>query len=135
MKSKLFVVLIGVLVIFTSSTLTENLTSVNEKGMVKVTILYPNNEGSTFDMDYYTEKHMPMVADVLGESMKYYKIDKGISGRTPEETTPYMAIGYLYFNKLSDYQKAFGPNAKKITGDIPNYTNVAPIIQISKVIE
>lgn len=133
MKSKLFVVLIAVLAIFTSSTLTENLTSVNEKGMVKVTILYPNNEGSTFDMDYYTQKHMPMVADVLGESMKYYKIDKGISGRTPEETMPYMAIGYLYFSKLSDYQEAFGPNAKKITGDIPNYTNVAPIIQISEI--
>lgn len=106
-----------------------------EKGMIKVTLLYPNGEGNTFDMDYYAEKHMPMVADLLGKALKSFSIDKGIAGRTPEEPVPYMAIGYLYFDKLSDYQDAFGPVAQKIIGDIPNYTNVQPVLQISEVIE
>ncbi|MCE7990493.1 MAG: EthD family reductase [Roseivirga sp.] len=103
--------------------------------MIKVTLLYPNGEGNTFDMDYYAEKHMPMVADLLGKALKSFSIDKGIAGRTPEEPVPYMAIGYLYFDKLSDYQDAFGPVAQKIIGDIPNYTNVQPVLQISEVIE
>ncbi|MFD2585898.1 EthD family reductase [Croceitalea marina] len=102
-------------------------------GMVKVTIMYPNGEGKTFDMDYYATKHMPMVAELLGESLKSLSVDKGISGRTPDDDIPYVAIGYLYFNKLSDYQESFGPNAQKIVGDIPNYTNIQPIIQISEV--
>ncbi|MBL0683144.1 EthD family reductase [Aquimarina mytili] len=103
--------------------------------MVKVTILYPNGDGKTFDMDYYSNTHMPMVANVLGDSLKLFKIDKGISGRTPNEPIPYLAIGYLYFDTLSAYQNAFGPNAEKIVGDIPNYTNTQPIVQISEIVE
>ena len=107
----------------------------SEKGMVKVTLLYPNEEGSTFDMDYYQNKHMPMVQELLGDAMKYFKIDKGLAGRVPEQPVPYHAIGYLYFDKLSDYQEAFGPVAQQIIGDIPNYTNVQPSLLISEVVE
>ena len=107
----------------------------DDKGMVKVTILYPNGEGKTFDMDYYSNKHMPMVASLLGGALKKLEIDKGLGGRSSEEPMPYMAIGYLYFDKLSDYQDAFGPVAEKIVGDIPNYTNTQPLIQISEVLQ
>lgn len=103
--------------------------------MTKVTILYPNGEGKTFDMDYYANKHMPMVASILGDSLKLLEIDKGMAGRTPDEPIPYLAIGYLYFDQLSAYQNSFGPNAEKIVSDIPNYTNVQPVIQISQVIQ
>ena len=104
-----------------------------KKGMVKVMIMYPNSEGKTFDMDYYTNKHMPMVAELMGSSLREMSIDKGISGRTPDEPIPYLAIGYLYFDQLSDYQEAFGSNAEKIVSDIPNYTNIQPVIQIGEV--
>lgn len=109
--------------------------SQTKKSMIKVTILYPNSEGKTFDMDYYSKKHMPMVANLLGDSLKLLEIDKGISGRTPDDPIPYLAIGYLYFDKLSAYQNSFGPNAKQIVGDIPNYTNIQPVVQISEVFE
>ena len=106
-----------------------------KKGMVKVTILYPNGEGKTFDLDYYSNKHMPMVANLLGDSLKLLEIDKGMAGRTPVEPIPYLAIGYLYFDQLSAYQNSFGPNAEKIINDIPNYTNIQPVLQISEVIQ
>lgn len=107
----------------------------SKKGMVKVTILYPNDEGKTFDMEYYANSHMPMIDSLFGDSLKAIEIDKGISGRTPDEPIPYLAIGYLYFDKLSDYQEAFGPNAEKILNDIPNYTNIRPVVLISEVIQ
>ena len=106
-----------------------------KKGMIKVTILYPNSDGKTFDMDYYSNKHMPMLANLFGDSLKLLAIDKGIAGRTPDEPIPYLAIGYLYFDKLSAYRNSFGPNAEKIIGDIPNYTNIQPVLQISEVFE
>ncbi len=106
-----------------------------KKGMVKVTILYPNEEGKTFDMDYYSSKHMPMLSSLFGDALKKIEIDKGISGRTPNDPIPYLAIGYLYFESLEAYQKAFGPNAAKITGDIPNYTDIRPTVQISEVLQ
>ena len=105
-----------------------------KKGMIKVTILYPNGDGKKFDIDYYSKKHMPMVASLLGDSLKLFEIDKGIAGRTPDEPIPYLAIGYLYFDKLSAYQNSFGPNAEKIINDIPNYTNIQPVVQISEVL-
>ena len=106
-----------------------------QPGMIKVAILYPNGEGKTFDMDYYSTKHMPMVAGLFGDAMKAMAIDKGMAGRTPEESMPYLAAGYFYFDQLSDYENAFGPNAEKILSDIPNYTNIQPVVQISEVVQ
>ena len=127
-----FVVIAGLLFGFQQKPTTEN-TQV-KKGMIKVTILYPNGDGKKFDMDYYSNKHMPMVASLLGDSLKLFEIDKGIGGRTPDEPIPYLAIGYFYFDKLSAYQNSFGPNAEKIRKDIPNYTNIQPVVQISEVL-
>jgi len=85
-------------------------------------------------MDYYSDKHMPTVASLLDYSLKLFEIDKGIAGRTPADPIPYLAIGYLYFDNLSAYQNSFRPNAEKIRNDVPNYTNIQPIVQISEVI-
>ena len=104
-------------------------------GWYKISILYPYEEGKHFDMDYYSQKHMPMVASLFGDKLKQYFIDKGVSGRTPNDAMTYVAVGGFYFEKLSDYAESFGPNAEKIRGDIPNYTNIQPIVQISQVIK
>lgn len=95
--------------------------------------MYPNEEEKTFDLNYYTNTHMPMVASLLGDSLKGYTIDKGISGRTSDEPIPYLAIGYLYFNKVSEYRNSFAASAEQILGDIPNYTNIQPVVLISEV--
>lgn len=105
-----------------------------KKGMIKVTVLYPNGEGKRFDMDYYVSKHMPMIAELLGDSLKLYEIDKGLAGRTPQDPIPYLAIGYLYFDRLTAFQNSFRPHAEKIVGDVPNYTNIQPVLQISEVL-
>ena len=136
MKIKIILIALGAIVLLTSYKLaTPTDTYKIKKGMVKVTILYPNGEGKTFDMDYYSKKHMPMIASLMGDSLKHLSIDKGISGRTPDEPIPYLAIGYLYFDKLSVYQNSFAPHAEKIIGDIPNYTNIQPVVQISEILQ
>ena len=136
MKTKFFLIILLTTTFIMSCHKSDKVGSSTSKiGMVKITILYPNGDGKNFDMDYYANKHMPMVADVLGDSLKFFKIDKGIGGRTPNDKTPYLAIGYLYFDTLSEYQNSFGPNAQKITSDIPNYTNIQPVVQISEVLK
>ena len=125
-------VFVGLLFGFQQKTSNEN-TRI-KKGMIKVTILYPNAEGKKFDMDYYSNKHMPLVASLLGDSLKLYQIDKVIGVRMPDDPIPYLAIGYLYFDRLSAYQNSFRPHAEKIRKDIPNYTDIQPVIQISEVV-
>lgn len=106
-----------------------------KKGMIKVTIMYPNGEGKTFDMDYYSKKHIPMVQHLFGNVMKGAAIDKGIAGGAPGAPITYLAIGYLYFETLAAYQDGIKTHIEKIRADIPNYTNTTPVIQISEVVQ
>jgi len=101
--------------------------------LFKIAILYPNGEEKTFNMDYYEHKHMPMVAGLLGKNLKFYEIDKGISGRTPNDKLPYLAVGYFYVKDVAEYNKAIAQNREAVINDIKNYTNIQPVIQISEV--
>ncbi len=107
--------------------------STPETGMFKVAILYPNGEDKTFDMDYYEKKHMPMVAGFLGKNLKFYEIDKGIAGRTPNDKVPFVAVGYFYISDVAEYNKAIAQNRDAIINDIKKYTNIQPVIQISEI--
>ena len=102
-------------------------------GMFKVAILYPNGEDKTFDMDYYEKKHMPMVSEFLGKNLKFYEIDKGIAGRTPNDKVPFVAIGYFYINDVAEYNKAIAQNRDAIISDFKKYTNIQPVVQISEI--
>lgn len=128
-----YLIVIFVFVSFISCTPNQHKhTPIPEIGMFKVAILYPNGNDKTFDLDYYEKIHMPMVAGFLGENLKFYEIDKGISGRTPEDKVPFLAIGYFYITDIAEYNKAIGQNITAILNDIKNYTNIQPVIQISE---
>ena len=107
--------------------------STPEIGGFKVTILYPNGEDKNFDMDYYEKKHMPMVAGFIGKNLKFYEIDKGISGRTANDRAPFVAIGYFYITDVAEYNKAIAANRDAVINDIKNYTNIQPVVQISEI--
>ena len=101
--------------------------------MVKVSVLYPNEEGKRFDMDYYCDTHMPMVRKLLGAACTNASVDQGLAGGTPGSKAPYIAIGHLYFNTIENFVSSFTPNANEIMSDIPNYTDTMPVIQINEV--
>lgn len=105
-----------------------------EKGLIKVSVMYPFAEGKKFDMDYYETKHMPMVAGYLGSNLVKYTIEKGIASGIPNQPLPYAAIGIFYVKKLEEYQAAITPNRDAIRADIPKYTDIAPIILVSEVV-
>jgi uncharacterized protein (TIGR02118 family) len=101
--------------------------------MIKVSVLYPNKPGAKFDMKYYCEKHMPMVQAKLGAACKSVAVEQGIAGGAPGAPAAFIAMGHLYCDSVEAFQAAFGPHAKEIMGDIPNYTDIEPTLQISDV--
>jgi uncharacterized protein (TIGR02118 family) len=107
----------------------------SEKGLIKVSIMYPYAEGKTFNMEYYETKHMPMVAGFLGANLVKYTIEKGLSSGIPNQPLPFMAIGIFYVKSLSEYQAAIAPNRDAIRADFVNYTNVIPVILVSEVVK
>jgi uncharacterized protein (TIGR02118 family) len=102
--------------------------------MIKVSVMYPDGAGKHFDHAYYRDKHMPMVKAKLGAALKFYTVDKGLAGGAPGAPATYVAAGHLHCDSVEAFQAGFGPHTKEIMGDIPNYTDITPIIQISEVV-
>ncbi len=104
-----------------------------EKGTIKVSVLYPNAVGKVFDIDYYCNKHVPMVAGLLGDAIVGATVEKGLGGGAPGSPAAYVCMGNLYFSSMESFQNSFGPNAATIMADIPNFCQVEPVMQISEV--
>jgi uncharacterized protein (TIGR02118 family) len=135
MKSKLIVSFILLTTCFSAFSQEKQNTGVAEKGLIKVSVMYPYAEGKTFNMEYYETKHMPMVAKFLGSNLVKYTIEKGLASGIPNQPLPFMAIGTFYVKSLSDYQAAIGPNRDAIRADFINYTNITPVILVSEVVK
>jgi uncharacterized protein (TIGR02118 family) len=106
-----------------------------EASMVRITVLYPNQYVKRFDHGYYASKHLPMVMERLKESgMLRYEVDKGVAGGGAGASAPFVAACHLYFNTTAEFQKGIAANGAEIMGDIPNYTDISPQIQISEIV-
>jgi len=101
--------------------------------MIKVSVLYPSGDDATFDHQYYLDSHIPMVAGLLGESLKDVTVDRGLGGGAPGAPPPYLAMAHLVFDSVEDFQAAMGPHSAQIGGDVPNYTNTTAVVQISEI--
>jgi uncharacterized protein (TIGR02118 family) len=102
--------------------------------MIKVSVLYPSDDGITFDMTYYLDKHIPMVKALLGDACKNVSVEKGLAGGEPGSAPAFTTMGYLYFESIEYFQQAFAPHANVIVDDIKNFTNAVPLMQISDII-
>ncbi len=102
--------------------------------MIKVSVMYPNTPGARFDHAYYRDKHMPLVKARMGDACKSYSVDKGMAGGAPRRARHLCRdVSYLR-DSVEAFQAGFGPHAKEIMADIPNYTDQSPVIQISEVV-
>jgi uncharacterized protein (TIGR02118 family) len=101
--------------------------------MIKVSVLYPNEEGKKFDMDYFLNSHLPMVGEKLGAALKGASVEQGLSGAEPGSRATYIAMAHMNFDSVEAFQTAWGPHTQKIMADVPNYTDIQPVLQISEV--
>lgn len=102
--------------------------------MVIVSVVYPAGEGARFDIDYYMKTHVPMVGARWKDcGLRDAKVLRG-SG-TPDGGAPaYLVMALLDFDSAPAFQQALERHGPEIVGDIPNFTNVQPVIQINEVL-
>lgn len=100
--------------------------------MASLSVVYPRTPGATFDYDYYRTKHMPLVGARWANA--------GLTGGeallgevAPDGSeAPYFAIGIIHFDTADSLRAALsGEHAPEIIGDIRNFTDVQPHIQIN----
>ena len=102
--------------------------------MIKVSVMYPNTPDARFDHAYYRDTHMPLLKARMGEHCQSYTIDRGLAGGTPGSAPTYVGMCHIFCDSVEAFQAGFGPHAAEIMGDIANYTDLAPVIQISEVV-
>jgi uncharacterized protein (TIGR02118 family) len=103
--------------------------------MFNISSIYPKQEGGHFDFDYYLNVHMPRSIEILSKEKGFVKVlvEKGVDIKEPKIESSYVAMCHYYFETLEDFMSAFSPHAQELQGDIANYTNIEPIIQINEV--
>lgn len=103
--------------------------------MFRVSVMYPNQEGVRFDIDYYRTKHMELVRKLLKPfGLIKTEVDKGISGGSGQPP-PYICVGHLYFESGDGYDRGVAQVGSAIRGDIPHFTEAKPIRQISEILD
>ncbi len=94
--------------------------------MISVLIMYPKTADSTFDMDYYTSTHMPMLADALGDACQGW-------GASTVKSDKWAAYGWAMVDSQEAFDTAMAAHGAKIMADVANYTNVAPELLVGDV--
>lgn len=102
--------------------------------MLKFCIMYPKTPDGRFDIDYYRNKHLPMVKDKLGSICIGTSADDCIEGLAPGSAPQFSAIGYVYLglDNPEDFRRLYAPHAEEIRNDIPNFTNIRPTAMFVK---
>lgn len=102
--------------------------------MIKVNVMYPYTEGARFDHAYYRDLHMPMVKARLGKACAYYTVEQGVAGMAPDSPPAFVAMCAFFCDSAADFQAAMQRHGPEIMGDIVNYTDIKPLIQVSQVV-
>jgi uncharacterized protein (TIGR02118 family) len=95
----------------------------------RVTVIYANKDGAKFDFDYYTQKHVPWVARLMGRSIE---VRRGISSGAGAPA-PYVCIATIAVN-IADFKAVFAQHGADILADVPNYTNIEPTVQLDEIL-
>ncbi len=102
--------------------------------MIRVVILYPKTADSHFNMQYYLNSHIPLVRQIFKDlSLTHIEVDEGVANAFPDQAVPYASISYFTFLHDQDFQAGMMARGGEIIGDMHNYTNIQPQIQIDKV--
>lgn len=102
--------------------------------MIRLNIHYPSTPGSHFDLDYYVGTHMPMAKRLFGDVLKEVTLEQGMAGVEPGSPPGHIMSCHMRFESIDAFMEAWSRAGEQLGADIPNYTNVAPVIQFSRII-
>lgn len=99
--------------------------------MIRILAVYPNEAESHFDADYYRHRHEPFATGLLAplglRGLRTTLGETALDGAAP----PYWAVSEMLFATRTDFDAAIAQCGADLFADLPNYTNVAPVLQVS----
>lgn len=100
--------------------------------MIVVSVSYPNDPASKFDEAYYLQTHIPLVRERWsGMGLQSVQVLRGL-GAPDGGAAPMRIIALLTWDSTEALGKAVAAHGAEIFGDIPNFTDGKPVMQVSE---
>ncbi|KAF2261862.1 hypothetical protein CC78DRAFT_535320 [Lojkania enalia] len=99
-------------------------------GGTSTQVLYPRKEGATFDLDYYTKTHMPMVAKHWGKyGLKGWWVTKY------NDDSPYVVGATMDWENSGCVAEAMkDAGTPEIMADVKNFSSEMPVLVAGDVV-
>jgi uncharacterized protein (TIGR02118 family) len=102
--------------------------------MILVTVMYPAGAETTFDQDYYLNKHIPLLRDRWASlGLSNVQVVRG-AGKPDGSAPDYQMMALLTFGSVEDFKAAGKAHGREIFADIANFTNASASVQINTVL-
>jgi uncharacterized protein (TIGR02118 family) len=101
--------------------------------MIRVSVVYNNQDNAHFDSEYCLNHHMPLVEKLYTEfGLLGWDFDQGVS-LSSKHPPAALAIANIYFDSIESVKAAFKNKGAEVMADTKNYTNIEPTITTSDV--
>ena len=103
--------------------------------MIIISVIYPKTDESHFDHGYYLERHIPLVKKRwAAHGLVRVELVRGVSAMDGGACS-FELLGMLSFGSREEMQGALAAYGAEVMGDIPNFTNVQPVLQINEPVQ
>jgi uncharacterized protein (TIGR02118 family) len=94
-------------------------------GDAVLTILYPREDGATFDIDYYRDNHLTLIKRLYGDSIRRFELIQPVQadGAPP---SAWFAVINIYIADQETFAAAGAEHGGTLRDDVPNFSSVLP---------
>jgi uncharacterized protein (TIGR02118 family) len=97
-----------------------------------ITVLYPGKGNEQFDFEFYRKRHIPLIEDILGNSLHRLEVRRGQAA--PDGSPPtHIAVISIWIADWAAYERAMAVRAQELIDEVPLFTKVMPVIQTDEV--
>jgi len=102
--------------------------------MIMVTVTYPVDDSARFDMDYYMNRHIPLVRERwAAHGMTDVKVITG-TAQADGGAPAFRLMALLTFTSLDAFKAAGAAHGREVAGDVGNFTDRPGVVQINHVV-
>ncbi len=100
-----------------------------------VMVMYQIGPNNRFDLQYYMQKHIPLVRTLWGSvGLTRLQVLKGLAAPTGEPAA-FAYVAVLDFESLDAFKAAAEAHGNDVMRDIANFTDVQPTLQFNEALD
>lgn len=104
------------------------------KPLFCATVLYPNQEGASFNFELYSKRLIPEYAKILGDNCVKFEVRKGLSS-PGKPATEFLCIANIWIKSAEQFGASMATSEmKELMTEINAFTTIQPVRQFDEVI-